>query len=472
MSEGFLNFGFILLSLFLIALIGVQGLRRTVPFISVRNLFLAGFIVFQLVSASVVLTTQDFDLFRVSDLPRAASILLMLCVLFILIFLIATRWRFPAEFLLRRIPSRGSAPNFVSLAVLSGMALATGILFKNILIYVPVFGVLSNIIGSGLLAAAVGLAAWAVAPRMLNPVALALFFGVLLVAAISAMHLSYGRRDLLTVLLAAIWGAYHGHWRHLGRTREMAMLFLICFGAIFLLAAVTVTRSKQIGGAEMLNRIASVRGEQLEYGLAATFSGQLTARNSLWVIEHFPEPYDYKPFDTLLYTIVHPIPRAIWEGKPSGLGWEMTNEYAKIGYAGFTVGPGVIGHIWADNPWLSLVPYAILFAALCRTMDEIVLRRPYNPFIVVAFGAALGQVIAIPRGDVGLFLFRTFSAVFFTLVAMVIVTKFLRLFGWTAEFDVAPDDLETYEAWPDEYALDHAADDQWRYEGHEADDRY
>jgi len=477
-TEGFLNFLFISLAVFLLGLMGVQGLRRTVPLVSVRNLFFVGFIVFQLTSASISLVTQRFKLFMVTDLRGSATTLWVLCALFVVVFLIASRWTWPVRQLLARIPDRAAFPNFVSLAVLSTAFLGTGILFKNILIYIPVFGPLSAIIGSGLLAAAVGLAAWAYAPRLLNPAALALMMGVLITALLSSMHLSYGRRDLLTVLVAAIWGAYHGHWRHLSRGREIMMLAAVGMAGILLIAAVTATRGKQLGATDLYSRITSLESERIEKGLVATFTGQETARNSMWIIENIPENHDYRPFNMLIYAVTQPIPRIIWPGKPNGLGWAIVHDYTDVGrrMKGFSIGPGVIGHIWADNPWLTFLPYTIIFGLLCRTMDEVILRRPYNPFIVVAFGAALGQVIGLARGDTGLFLFRIFAAVFFTLMAMFFVTKTLRLFGWSAEYEVADwaDDYEWEDeaAWDDQAVLDHAADDQWRYEGHEADDRY
>ena len=46
-------------------------------------------------------------------------------------------------------------------------------------------------------------------------------------------------------------------------------------------------------------------------GLLAMATGQYAAANSMWVIENHPEPLDYFPYHSVLYTFINPIPRVL-----------------------------------------------------------------------------------------------------------------------------------------------------------------
>ena len=62
-------------------------------------------------------------------------------------------------------------------------------------------------------------------------------------------------------------------------------------------------------------------------------------------------------------------------------------------------------------------------------LDDRAAALPDNPFAVIPSGIALGEIIAIPRGELGLFYFRTLLAVVSVTIAMRVMAKILAASG-------------------------------------------
>jgi hypothetical protein len=77
---------------------------------------------------------------------------------------------------------------------------------------------------------------------------------------------------------------------------------------------------------------------------------------------------------------------------------------------GHSWGPGLVGHLWHDIALFSTPLYAVLLAFAFRYMDSRTVWSTNDPVAVAMFGSALGQVIGMPRGDIGLFMFNLLSA--------------------------------------------------------------
>ncbi|TVQ32395.1 MAG: hypothetical protein EA376_05870 [Phycisphaeraceae bacterium] len=452
----------VLLTIALCVMMLKQYVSGSHDLLSLRNFFLMGFIVFQLTSAIVLLRTQVYGSLTIQDLPATATKYAVMVLLFLGIFLVAYSRGWIARGLARLTPAGEAAPGVTSTLTLAIAVLFIGLVFRFGLGQIPLIGTLTNTMSIGILSLAAGMAAWAYAPRLWNPIVGAVACGVILLALAAVIHNAFGRRSLLSVLTCVMWGAYHSHWKHMPPVRSLFRFGVLTAGAVAMMAAFTVIRSgveRERSAVEQMQLMQQSAGK-LREGVVDMVSGQDTARNSMWLIENYPYRFDYITLHSLYYFVVHPIPRQYWPEKPDALG-RMTVRHSRAGrykQANFSIGPGMIGHIAADNPLLALIPYAIGLGLILRYFDEVVRLHPYNPFMVLPMGTALGQIIGLPRGELGLFLFNALWGIIAAYILMIVVARTMAVLGWRIQYD---------EALPSEYE---SADD-WEH-GYEAYDDY
>ncbi len=420
-----------------------QGLSGKVDLISVRNFFLLGFIVFQLTSAAVTLQTEQYPEFPLHDpVGTGFTYFFMVCV-FLVVFLFAYGRGWVVKKLARVTPVGEAAPGPTSMLTLALVFVGIGMVFQLVLIRVPILGKLTGIMGAGVLAVAAGMAAWAYVPRLLNPAIAAISGVVVLLALGTTLHQAFGRRDVLSVTLGIIWGAYHGYWKRLPTSQAFLRLGAVGAAGLMFLALFTAVRSggeRERSATETMQLMTGATG-QIKDGIVDVLSGQLAGLNSMWLIENYPERFRFVPMHSLVYFFVQPVPRDLWPGKPDALGRRAVKQ-ANAGEGkddNWSIGPGIIGHIAADNPWLSLIPYALLLGLLIRYMDELVRVNAYNPFVVLPIGTALGQVLGWPRGELGLFVFQASAGIIAAWVMMFVVARTMSLMGWRM---VYADDVE------------------------------
>ena len=199
----------------------------------------------------------------------------------------------------------------------------------------------------------------------------------------------------------------------------------------------------------------SVDGAMLKRAVADLFAGQHTAANSIWLIETYPEAYEYDTLHTVVYFLTMPVPRVLWENKPNALGRTMVQQgfITQVG-RNFSMGPGIIGHCATDNPWIALPLYALSLGLLLRLIDERVKRNVTSPFIVLPAGAALAQVLGLGRGETGLFLFNAATAMIGSWAVLAVSGKLLASAGWLHQYLPEP---EACDQWSEEYADEPAA---------------
>ncbi len=387
----------------------IRDARRGVAdLFSARNFFLLGFIVFQLTSASLTLFTGFYDAVQCADYGKTGLIYTFMAMTFLALFLTFYRKGGWATRMASKVRGRYGSIGPSTTLLIAVLFLAGAVLWRLVLTQIPVFGVLAVVVASGLAATAAGLAAWVWAPRWNNPVvgllSLAIIGGSLTVVFFG----DFGRRNALDIFLACLWGAHHGHWKHIGLKRASYQIIPVGTAAMVFLAAFTAGRGQladsRLGVAESFARLG--KGD-MSKGFLDLATGQAAAACSMWLIDTRPDPFEYQPFHTLRYFIFHPIPRTLWEGKPVGLGSQMTIQASVRNRSKeFSFGPGLMGHIANDNPYLTMVPYAFGFAFMLRFMDQLVRNHRFNPFIIIPLGVALGDVVGLPRGEAGFFLFR------------------------------------------------------------------
>ena len=76
----------------------------------------------------------------------------------------------------------------------------------------------------------------------------------------------------------------------------------------------------------------------------------------------------------------------------------------------YTVGPGLVGHMWNDWPYLCLFIYPWLLGILVKFLDGILLRFTDSALPTILASVTMGQVLGLPRGELGLFIFNGASA--------------------------------------------------------------
>lgn len=464
----FLGFILILTALALALMMVVQAWRGTADLLCVRNFVLLGFIFFQLFSGAVSLFTGEYSVLAVTDQPRVGVIFTVLCVLFAVCLLWFYSWGRTARAMAERFTSDVGSPGPVTMLGLATAFVALGILGRFVLVYVPFAGPALLAVGSGLLIVSGSMAAWAAAPRWYNP-AISLPAGaIVLVAMVAVLAGEYGRRDLVGLVAAIAWGAYHGHWKHLGFRATAVRLGMLGVLGVFVFGAVTATRNPERLVSNPSEVVKQVTSRSPLEGMFDFATGQWAGANSMFLIQSRPREADYDVLHTARYFLAHPIPRYFWRDKPHALGHTLPDE-ARVRRVGenLNLGPGIIGHIWNDNPWLAFIPYTLVLAFVLRLFDELIRRRPYNPFVVLPMAVGLGEFVALARGEAGLFFVRALAYTAGAWIAMAVVARVFRLFGWTgAAAPVADDDSASVD-----WGEDHVRfDDESPWDGSSSDE--
>jgi hypothetical protein len=452
----------------IVALVGQMlwdHFRQRVDLLSARNVFYLGLINFQLFPISVALSVDSYmRKLAPGDPATAGMIFIAITWLFLLIFNIVYKAGWLAESLSSMVKTRFPVPAPGALLTIAVVFFILGAVNRVFLMHVPIINSLAAIFSIGFLCAASGCAIWAWLPRFWNPVYALPAIVIIILSMLLAMHLSFGRRDLLSIILACVWCAYWGYLRQRGNTTLFIRLGSISAVGIVFLAVLSATRGE---GGE-LRSVGQIMGQfspqEIRAGIEHMAKVQDSGPVSLWVIDTRPDSYPYDTLHSLWYTITQPIPRVIFENKPNALGMDIVTQAGVRNLArGFSYGPGLAGHIANDNPYLALPIYAVFFGIGFAFLDRTCRKHMMNPFVVVCLGTGLGEMMAIPRGELGLFVFR-FVLMFLTAWAgMWFIVKLLIAAGMTL---TDPTLAQSEEEWSDEDELpendSHSAPEDFR----------
>jgi hypothetical protein len=437
----------IVLGFTLVSMVLVQGHNRTVPILSARNFFYFGLSIFQITSAAIAFWFEDYWETPVGDPAKIGSIYTSALITFLIIFEVVYRTGWFSFGLPRKLMTRFRVPTDAAMLTLSTVLIGFALLCKFVLIYIPVFGVLSALMATALAAAAAGIFCWTAPKRLFNPAVITVGVFVLGAAFVVGTYQAFGRRDILSVMTGCLWGAYHGHYKYLPLRRSLIPLASVAGVGVLVLAAFTAARSHdntKLSQGEMNTRMAQA---DLKAGLIDLLSGQYAAGNSMWLIQSRPESFPYDTLHSLRYATTQIIPRDWYPGKPVALGLTMVPEAGMNVNRGdsFTLGPGLMGHVFNDNPWVALPLYPIILGVILHIFDRLLRYQPSNPFIVIPIGGALGECIALARGEFGLYLFRLVLSTITVYLAMVIIGRLVMSRNWREQADELPPDDQVAE---------------------------
>ncbi len=394
----------------LILQILVEHFTRKTDLLSSRNVFYVGLINFQFFPISLSLYADTYMRKLIPANPGAAGMIFVgMSWTFLLLFNIVYHRGWGARTLAGMVRSKFPIPSPNALLVIAVVFLILGAFNRVVVMTTPLINTLGAIFSIGFLSAAAGCAIWAWLPRMWNPLYAIPAGMITLGSMLVSMHLSFGRRDLLSVVLACVWAGYWGYLRDKGNFAVFTRLGSIGSVGVVLLALLSATRG-EAGEIRSLGKILSdMNSAEVSSGIQHMATVQDSGPITLYLIDTRPKDFSYDPLHSLIYLVTQPIPREIWKDKPNALGQDIVYQAGVRGLArGFSYGPGIFGHIANDNPYIALPIYAILFAIALGFLDRVCRLNPTNPFVMIPLGAGLGELMAIPRGEMGLFVFRCF----------------------------------------------------------------
>ena len=402
------------LSAVIVTIMVRDSLRGRVEVFSARNTFLFGILLFQSVSASISLLADDYGQVYLQS-PGVTSLIYtgMLTAFLVIFFYTYSKGPWVV-----RLANRQSTPHDASdtgLLLCAFAAVGIGLLLRFVLGTIPIIGVLTIQLAAGCFAVACGLAGWAWGRRPANLAVVAAAVLLLIVCVAALLAYTFGRREVLGVLLTFVWALFYARWRHSGASLLIARTIVFgSIGFVFLTFFTAARRGDEANRTAMEYFVAftQVSGSEIAESVFALTNGQQAGSNSMWLIETHPKDFPYDTLHSLGYYVTHPIPRVTWESKYEPLGQTMVKD-ARIARMAeeFSLGPGIIGHIANDNPWIALPVYAFILGLVMRFIDQRVQRYIDDPFIVVTLGAGLAQILAMPRGEVGLFAFQLTAAI-------------------------------------------------------------
>lgn len=155
-----------------------------------------------------------------------------------------------------------------------------------------------------------------------------------------------------------------------------------------------------------------------------------TFHNATFIIDNFPQRWDYFLGETYFSVLVAPIPRSIWPGKPVSLGaplglmvrygvrdfdpdlWQSANM--------FSLSPSFIGEAYANGGFFFVSGASVILGLLMALYDRLLLRNIFN-MQTLKWQIFLSSFVLIHRGDF-------YVAVNFQLAMFVALVAFDRLF--------------------------------------------
>jgi hypothetical protein len=396
---------FWLLAAGIVLMVLYQGLTRSVDLFSIRNIYLAGFIVYQIVSPVMALQSDFYAGFRIVDPAKAGKWMLIFNYVFVAIFLLSYHRIKLVQWLAAKFPQRSAT---ASDSMLTGLAFAL-ILFAVVLrlvgVRIPILQSLSVNVSVALAATSCAIIGWVWAQRRLNPAVLSIAFFIISVSMVVSLTGFYSRRPLVSILAGFSWGAYHRWARFLPPGKLLLSAAPLAILAGLVVAAFTAIRSHSTGVTDAQVTLQQMKSASISKGTSDLLSGQAVGPAALWMVEKFPREVRYEHLFTFRYMAYWFVPRMLWEDKPEPLSTKVAHlaKLRGVNRDAITIPPGVVGYAAAEGGFYALVLYALFFGQFTRFFDELITLNPHNPFIILPVGCATGQFLGLARGEIAIF---------------------------------------------------------------------
>ena len=459
-------FGLCVVTAINLAVILVPYIKGTGELLSIRNFYLLGFTIYQVTSGIISLTNPFSFITEItlSQKEQVAGQFLIWIITFEALFLLCYRWGFGAKKLASVTPiikGRTREPVLWLFAfTLLGVAIAL-----RFAVALPYVSVITTHVGTSIAAVAAGMGAWIWIKRPLNPAAAATMALVLVIAVGIGIFGVFGRRPIVAISGCLVWGAYYARMRGLPPLQVIVLATIVGIIPTVLIAKFTAVRGQDKKSiTSPVAVLVDVARGSTKRGLQDLLSGQECAAWSMWLMENYPEGYEYRPFHSIRYFFELPVPRTIYPDKPRALGEIAWKDAGVTGVTGgYTIGPGVLGHAGSEGGFPMLVLYACITGLFVRYFDAVLARAPTQPFVALPIGASLGNIMGLPRGEVPNFAFEFTVGVLGSLFILIAVAYVLKLAGFISDADFTEDDQE----FDEDLVHDYHADPQYADYGQE-----
>lgn len=400
---------------------------RTLGIANLRNIFILGFCYFQFYGIIYPLWHDDFGDYYVIDASRAAGRFVAYSFLYLVSFFAAYNWLFTKP------PKRIKPPTFqadlpaVPLLIVA-VAVGLGAYFARFSGYVPIFGPLLNHIFTASAAMSGCLAVYVIVRNFANPVLTLPAIGIILLSMFNTVLADFGRRGLVGILGAAMWGLYFVRPQTFASKTVWLKLAPVALVAMTIIGSFSQVRTERDTAGQGAYRVQGIIKGLGWKALKSNFNVPDTGIASLWLIDSRFEYFEYEHMAGLQYFVLHLVPRTLMPDKAEPLSRRIPIEADRRGVAlGIhTVGPGIVGHAAADGGFYAAVVYGVLMGLGLGWMDRILLRNRHSVLAVAAIGSSLGQVVGLSRGDSSIFMGIILIGVFGNLILMYVVDVFLR----------------------------------------------
>ncbi|MBL1218290.1 MAG: hypothetical protein D8M59_12440 [Planctomycetes bacterium] len=430
------------LSALLIIIMFRQHAKGTRDLLSIRNFAIVGFIIFQLTSTALRLYWGRFERYPIWDPEGTALQLSAMATVFLIVAWFVYQRGWIAVPIARRVPTTYTTPSAGTMLTTAFMltVIAAGLCFG---VRYPLIGTIANLIGVGFAAIAAGLVGWVWCRQLINPALILVGSFIVLCNLGNVMMGSFGRRGLVAVGAALIWGMYYSKWRYIPTRSMVFRIAIISVVPIIILALFTSARDPGQRQRTTMQHVQAMAAGNIGQGVLQLLDGQNTGGSTCWVIENYPDRFDYRHMMTPYYFLVYPVPRSLWPNKPMPLSKHIAKQarIEGVNWEEITLPAGIIGAAAAEGGWYALIVYAILAGILLRLTDETIVLNANSPLIVLACGSALGQVMGLARGETSVFAWMMVTTIIGTYVCIVIASKLVESRG------LVPAGLEGYEQW-------------------------
>lgn len=381
-----------------------QGLSRKVEFLSIRNIYLAGFVIYQLISPALALKTGNFWFFDIINPSKTGKLYLLLAILFLVVFLFSYhRIGFTAWFA-RKL---SGPPREINDYLLISLAAALVVIAIPLRFFLPPIALAKPMVQVAIafVGIACAISGWVWSARRSN-IPLAILTGLIVAAAlVISVSSTFGRRPLIGVVLGFIWGVYYRKTWEVPPIKMLKTMVPLVVCAAVAVSAFTAIRSKATSQLSSAATVKKMQGANIGKGAADIMGGQACGSAALWSLEHWPERMEQRPLFSFKYMGYWYVPRFMWPEKPQPLGNDVAN-IAKIygvNRSGITIPPGVIGYARAEGGVYAVVLYALFFGQLFKFFDHLVRLNPTNAYIILPAGCCIGQVVGLARGCIAIF---------------------------------------------------------------------
>ncbi|MBZ0270018.1 oligosaccharide repeat unit polymerase, partial [bacterium] len=118
--------------------------------------------------------------------------------------------------------------------------------------------------------------------------------------------------------------------------------------------------------------------------------------NLLSLVYFTGDRFDYLEGSSYLHFFVNMVPRALWPGKPEGVGTLLVKNVYGWGFGGAP--PGAIGEAYVNYSWLGIIPALLLLGFFGRLVRDYVYYARTNAFAVFVLGIGFVFVLMVTRG--------------------------------------------------------------------------